>query len=175
MKSIEEKGKETMRKPRVIEVHQDGPQLASKVEHGPDGIDEAALAGADESAAAGLQYVFLAEAEEDLKAIEHHYQVAASLPAAQRDPAVRELFAVVHGLRGQGGSFGYPLVTAVAASLNRFIEARTRFDTAEMAAIRAHVGALRMVVDERMSGDGGEAGATLQDGLAQQLRAFEGQ
>jgi chemotaxis protein histidine kinase CheA len=153
-------------KSTVIEVHQDGPTLASKVEHGPDGVDEAALAQADAHAAAGLLYAFLAEADQDLNAIEHHCRTAAAQPVAERAAAIRELFAVAHGLRGQGGSFGFPMVTAIAASLNRFIEAQARFDEPEMAAIRGHVAALRRVLDARMSGDGGPTGQRLLDELA---------
>jgi len=158
-----------MKKPQVIEVQQDTPLVASKVEHGPDGVDEAALAQAERGAVAGLLYVFLAEADEDLKAIEHHCATAAMLPMEDRGPALRELFAVAHGLRGQGGSFGYPLITTIAASLNRLIEARTQFDAPAMAAIQGHVAALRTVIEARMAGDGGPTGAALLDGLARLL------
>ena len=155
-----------MKKPQVIEVHQEGPTLASKVEHAPDGVDEAALAQTDAHVAAGLVHAFLAGAEADIAAIEQHYRTAAGLPYDERGVALRELFALVHGLRGQGGSFGFPMITAIAASLNRFIEARALFDAAAMTAISGHVTALRTVLEARMAGDGGPAGQEILDGLA---------
>src|SRR5258708_32088669 len=88
--------------------------LSAKVTLGR-GIDQEQLARA-EAAVAALAVDYVAWATRDLAAMR---DIAASLAAAAD---VDRLYAISHDVKGQGGSFGYPLVTAIAGSLCRFLK-----------------------------------------------------
>jgi HPt (histidine-containing phosphotransfer) domain-containing protein len=83
-----------------------------------------------------------------------------------RAPAREELYRLAHDMKGQGGTVGYPLISAIGASLCRFLEGRPTLDRAALAVARRHVDALRTVIASRLSGDGGARGAELIQRLA---------
>ncbi len=67
-----------------------------------------------------------------------------------------------HEMRGQGGIFGYPLITHIAKSLYE----ATLGDAAALTAngqrlVKAHVDAIKAVMNGRVSGDGGATGKQL--------------
>jgi len=85
----------------------------------------------------------------------------------QRRGLFEQITAQAHDLKGQGGTFGYPLVTAFATSLNRFSAIRQDISDNHVEIIKAHIDAMRAVIRDRIKGDGGEIGAALQRGLEQ--------
>jgi len=122
--------------------------LSAKVKLGPTGIDGAMLAAA-EAAAAEMAVEFPAWAATDVQRMR---AAAAELRVAEFPEAVQPIITVAHDLKGQGGSFGYPLVTLVAGSLCRLLERRTRFEPKTLAAIDAHLDALGVILAQRLSG-----------------------
>ncbi|MBO6543929.1 MAG: Hpt domain-containing protein [Alphaproteobacteria bacterium] len=73
---------------------------------------------------------------------------------------VGEIFSIAHNLKGQAGSFGYGLVTAIAASLCEMT--RDNPDCTNCGqALDKHVRILDQVVTKDIKGDGGEAGAKI--------------
>ncbi|HRE61245.1 MAG TPA: Hpt domain-containing protein [Micropepsaceae bacterium] len=76
-----------------------------------------------------------------------------------------------HTTKGQGTTFGYDLVTAIAGSLNHYLVEVTG-ERQRINIIRAHIEALDAVARSRMTGDGGAAGqaliATLADAITRQ-------
>lgn len=92
----------------------------------------------------------------------------------QRGAVLKELFAIAHDLKGQGGTFGYPLVTAFATSLNRFTVGRTVVTDSNVEIIKAHIDAMRAVIRDRVSGDGGDIGKALARGLEAVIAKFNG-
>jgi chemotaxis protein histidine kinase CheA len=89
-----------------------------------------------------------------------------ALPVSENAQApIRALFAIAHEIRGEGGSFGFPLATAIAANLCRILEDRDQVDEALFGAIRVHIDSLKLVVSQPIKGDGGAQGADLLDGL----------
>lgn len=83
-----------------------------------------------------------------------------------------QITALAHDLKGQGGTFGYPLVTAFATSLNRFSAIRTDIADSHVEIIKAHIDAMRAVIRDRIKGDGGEIGHALQKGLEQVIAKY---
>ena len=73
---------------------------------------------------------------------------------------MREIFALAHNLKGQAGSFGYGLVTKIAASLCELTRADPDCST-RVAAIDKHVRILDQVVAKDVTGDGGETGTKI--------------
>ncbi len=109
-------------------------------------------------ASLGAQFTSLVEA--DLVAMEKALAVAQSTPS-QRVDAVREVFGVAHNVKGQGSSFGYDLLTDVAALLCRRTRDVPAVSDEDLQAIGFHVRALRVIVDGKISGKGGEKGKIL--------------
>lgn len=78
---------------------------------------------------------------------------------------VREAFRLAHDMRGQGGSFGYPLMTRIANSFCRFTEKVDALDAGGIGILETHVNAMRAVIGNRVKGTGGEVGDQIADGL----------
>lgn len=72
---------------------------------------------------------------------------------------------IAHELRGQGGTFGYPLITTFAKMLYSATGDGRREDDNGVEIVQAHVDAMRAVIRDKVSGDGGEAGRALTAGL----------
>lgn len=71
-----------------------------------------------------------------------------------------QVAALVHDIRSHGTTYGYPLITKVGTSLYDFCIATTGTDD-QLDVIKAHVDALKVIIGQRMAGDGGEIGAEL--------------
>jgi hypothetical protein len=76
-----------------------------------------------------------------------------------------EINLLAHELRGQGGTFGYPLVTLIAKSLYQATGAGCPEDDDAIEIAKAHIDALRLVIRDKIAGDGGEAGKELMASL----------
>lgn len=118
-------------------------------------LDPDALARA-EAALQRLSSQYLQWAAADLAELEANL---AQLPGDAS--ALQRMFVVAHDMKGQAGTFGYPLVTELGNRLCRLIEAGG--DGGDVAAL---VTALHQVIDGHLVGDGGEAGRALLDGLS---------
>lgn len=141
--------------------------LSGKVKASPGaGVDEATLAKA-EALIANLQDDYLVWAEEDVR---HLSRALENLEAGPADvpAAVSELFRVAHDMKGQGGSFGYDLVTVVGDRLCRYVESMKGNPTpGQLKVLRLHVETMRLIIARRIQGDGGKAGSALVSGLDQ--------
>lgn len=78
---------------------------------------------------------------------------------------LKEAYKLSHDMRGQGGSFGYPMITGVAGSFCNFVNSLDAIDGKAVDILQAHVKAMRAVLQNRIAGDGGPIGAKILDGL----------
>jgi len=135
--------------------------LRDKAPMTADGVNPQTLAEA-EKIIAGMQSNYLEWVEDDLARLQ---ALVAEMDAAApegRKAVLDRIFEVAHDVKGQGGSFDYPLMTAIGNQLCRFIERLEGTPTdVQLQVVRLHVDALRLVIAERMSGDGGPAGERL--------------
>jgi chemotaxis protein histidine kinase CheA len=79
----------------------------------------------------------------------------------QRATAIKDLYNTAHNVKGQGSSFGFPLVTRIAHSLCTLVRQERDFSDADLGTIQAHLDALRLILTKDIRGDGGEVGAKL--------------
>lgn len=86
---------------------------------------------------------------------------AAMLNPNNRRNHFQEMNMVAHELRGQGGTFGYPLITVFAKSLYEATLPGCPEDDNALSVVKAHTDAMRAVIRDRVSGDGGEIGREL--------------
>ena len=76
-------------------------------------------------------------------------------------PYFKKINALAHDLKGQGGTFGYPLITTFADSLFQFTDAGARQTDNYVQIVQAHIDSIRAVVAGEIRGDGGQTGREL--------------
>lgn len=113
-----------------------------------------------EAAVARLTETYIDWAQNDVLAMRSALEAARADPGQISDHLTR-LHGVAHNVKGQGGSFGFPLITRIGQSLCRLIRGRTQVSTIEIAIASAHVDAIALLLDKRVTGDGGETGQAL--------------
>lgn len=120
---------------------------------------EAVLARA-QAAVADLAKNYGASTLADLDRCAALLQTARDTPG-QRAAAVKDLYNIAHNIKGQGSSFGYPLVTRIAHSLCTLVRQERAFSDADLGIVQAHLDALRLILTKEIKGEGGEVGAKL--------------
>lgn len=135
----------------------------AKVGSGPAKLDPALLERA-EAAVQKLEVNYREWVKDDLAEIESTMRKLIAAKGKDAD-ALKALYRVVFDTKGQGGSFGFPLLTQVAGSLAEFICDRTELDRFAIEVAAAHVSAMRAVIREDIRDDGGETGEELIKGL----------
>ena len=135
----------------------------AKIGIGPGKLDPKLLEKA-ENAITRMSEDYTRWANEDLVNLEAGL---AKLRADDTDQAaeLKDMFRMALDMKGQGGSFGYLLITAIADSLMKFIENRTEVKEFDLEVIAAHLGAMRAVFSNEVRDDGGPVGEQLMDGL----------
>ncbi len=140
--------------------------LKNKVrEGGPGAVDLATLERA-EKVIADMADSYLEWVQEDLNKLDECYKAMQGAEPPRRKSA-EGLFQVSHDIKGQGGSFGYDLMTVIGNELCRLLERQESFGSAELQAIKVHIDAMKLVIQNKMTGDGGANGKALVAGIRQ--------
>lgn len=137
--------------------------LQSKVSKGAGAVDMDAIERA-EKVITDLADDYVDWAKEDLVKLEGAYK---KLVAGEDDAKVllNGVFHVAHDMKGQGGSFGYDLMTAVGDKLCRLVEKLEKAGPREIKMIRVYVDAMQVIIAHKLKGDGGDEGQQLLMGL----------
>lgn len=89
---------------------------------------------------------------------------------------LEEINMLAHELRGQGGTFGYPLISIFGKMLYDATGASCREDDNMVEIVRAHIDAMRAVLRDKVSGDGGMVGrellASLKSAIKKRMKAI---
>ena len=132
---------------------------------GPGAVTPEVLERA-EAAISKLSGSYLEWVEGDLDKIQQAFE-AIEPGDAKASAALSRIFQISHDMKGQGGSFGYDLVTVVGDRLCRLIEGMDQIGDNELEVIKLHIDTMRLVIAKRMKGDGGDHGRKLIEGLEQ--------
>ncbi|KJS34831.1 MAG: hypothetical protein VR70_16860 [Rhodospirillaceae bacterium BRH_c57] len=138
--------------------------VKDKVSVTSNGIDFDTLEKA-EQLIAGMQDSYLEWVDEDLRKLQ---ALEAQLDGAgPRLQVFKDIYSISHDVKGQGGSFDYPLMTVIGNHLCRYIERLGDVEPSDknVGVVKVHISALRLVIAQRMSGDGGKMGDNLIRGL----------
>ena len=92
-------------------------------------------------------------------------RILQSISEETGEEAFQALHGIAHNIKGQGASFGYPLITDIGASLCRFLKERSAASETELQIMQAHVRAMQEIVSNEIAGDGGDLGGQLLDKL----------
>lgn len=148
--------------------------LRDKVGAGAPGSSAKIDAAAIEKATAALQQMaedypdWVAKHIEELRT---HHARCVDTPAerTRRYAAMRE---IAHDMKGQGGTFGYPLITTFAASLYDFVGPRAGTTDNHVEIIKSHIDSMSAVIKERVKGNGGEIGQALAKGIKDAIERY---
>lgn len=121
----------------------------------PDAVREA------EAAVAALADSFLEWITEDIGRAKEALARAQDKPG-DNQPELRAIFEVVHNVKGQGGSFGYDLLTKIGGSLCDYLrEEAASADEKQLKVISAHFAAMDFVLEKNIQGSGDAIGDQL--------------
>lgn len=142
-------------------------------ETGASGRTSATLARA-EAAVAHLAKDYASWALNDVAKARAALTAAANNPM-QRGHHVETLFRVGHDFKGQGTSFGYPLITKIGHSLCILTRDRALdYQAQHLELATLHIDAIELVLTKNIKGDGGQAGAALVAKLEQRVAELVG-
>lgn len=133
-------------------------------------FDPALLAAAEDKIAE-LESDYADWVRESIEAVEKAYERARADPDLA-PTHLAEVNRLAHELRGQGGIFGYPLITQFGKSLYDCTPEGIPITPALLDLIDAHIDLIRIVVNQRIKGDGGETGRELLQNLAKAKKKF---
>lgn len=91
---------------------------------------------------------------------------------ASRKGYFERINAIAHDMKGQGGTFGYQLITDFAEGLYNFTAKGSGLSDSHVEIIKAHIDAMRVVIRERIDGDGGTIGKELKTGLEASVQKY---
>ncbi len=93
----------------------------------------------------------------------------ALLKPGRRQQHFQDINLLALELRGQGGTFGYPLITIFGKMLYDCTGEGCREDDSALEIVKAHIDAMRAVIRDKVAGDGGEIGRQLLKSLRQAI------
>ncbi len=147
-----------------VEVITPPDTLKKKVKTGGPGAVDLDTLNRAEAVIADMTDNYVEGAANDLAKI---HQALEDLKAEKKDhkDALARIFQLSHDMKGQGGSFGYSLMTILGGNLCTFVEYLEDAGPAEVEVVRLHIDAMDLVIAKQMKGDGGTEGAQLLKGL----------
>jgi hypothetical protein len=149
-----------------VTVFKERQSLLAKLAKAGPSRDYLAAIGHAESVIADMADSYLGWVEDDLTKInkaQADFKDHLDQPAQYLD----KVFQIAHDIKGQGGSFGYDLMTVLGNDLCRFIEGKNTVKKVDLEVIDLYVAAMLTVLSKRLSGDGGLEGNNVLIGLAE--------
>jgi|GEM_PF-645596 len=148
-------------KPGECEVIERPNQLKSKVGN---------RAGFDNRAMKRAEKVIAEEKVKFIKRIDHQIVQIESTFEVMRDAGefdCERLWLIVHDLRSEAGTFGYPMLTQIGGSLCDLLDRLEAPKPRDVKVIQTHIAAMRSVVSQRLEGNdddiANEVAAVLRD------------
>lgn len=142
--------------------------LKNKVSEGGAGAVDLEALDRAEKVITDLTGDYLEWVSTDLGCLGEFLNKLTAAAPADRKPVLDEIFHISHDMKGQGGSFGYPLITAIANDLCRLIEkAEGEIGAPLIGAVKIHVDSMKLVIAQRMTGEGSKEAEAILAGLKQ--------
>ncbi len=143
---------------------------------GNAGLDEAEMLRRAEEAVAALKDEYPQWVENHIVDLEEAYAKARAHPDTV-DIYLSSVAAVAHEVKGEGTTYGYPLMTRLGESLHDFtttmLENASQRRSAQFDIIEKHITDMRVVIRDRIEGDGGDLGQSLLASLEAAIAALE--
>jgi HPt (histidine-containing phosphotransfer) domain-containing protein len=146
--------------------------LKNKVKYNTNSSIDLEMLEKAEDLISGMKDNYLDWVREDMDKLQAAFNKAVK---TMKKDDFQEVFEVSHDMKGQGGSFGYDLVTIVGNDLCRFIESVEEFSPNDATIVKIHIDTLRLIINNAMEGDGGEEGQKLLEGIKAVISKFVGE
>ncbi|MEX0694651.1 MAG: hypothetical protein WD075_09425 [Rhodospirillales bacterium] len=65
---------------------------------------------------------------------------------------ILKMFEIAHGIRGEGGSFGFQLISTIGDSLCKFLEGKRKLTASGSEVVKVHILAMRAVFRQKLKG-----------------------
>ena len=145
--------------------------LGGQVPSGPGAISEEALA------AAQAEFEKMAEDYPDwvqsvLTRLHEQHSRCVDTPEL-RHQSFKRINEIAHDMKGQGGTFGYDLISSFAVSLYEFTHPRETYEDAVVELVKSHMDAMKAVIAGRVKGDGGAIGVELSATLHKAIEKYQ--
>lgn len=99
------------------------------------------------------------------------HQSCVDLPEL-RHQQFKSLNDIAHDMKGQGGTFGYPLISLLGDSLYNFTRPREEYSDREVDLAKAHIDAMAAVIGKRIAGKGGKLGQQIMLSLQKAIARY---
>jgi len=119
------------------------------------------------NAAEGLLDAYQGWAVDDLAELWQKFQKMEEQGVSKED--IDAMYDISHEIRGQGGSFGYALISRIGDSLCKFLDGHETLKAMELDVIKVHILAMKAVFKQGLKGPQPEMAETLSE-LLQALR-----
>ena len=120
-------------------------------------------------ALAGLTGQYLEQMNMDVVIMKELLQKAKKASDKKRLNIIREdFFLKVHDMKGQGSTFGYPLLTELGAYACEFLRNKTKITDSDLEILEQIVKDTQLVLDDDLTGMGGQAGADIRAHLVRE-------
>lgn len=130
-----------------------------------DGPDPEFLIARIEAGIAELKERYMSWANADLTALYDALDAARS-HLGDRQDHIGQMHEIAHNMRGQAGTFDYPLITEIGSSLCAFVDGAVTFGDAELEAVELHVQAIHSVIGGKIEGQGNAQAREMLAGLS---------
>ena len=115
-----------------------------------------------QEAMADLSAKFPAWASGDVQKIKEFLGEASGMFGDERTQIIRtKVYPKAHDLKGQGTTFGYPLITDIGAHMCKLMTSKTQFSSADINTLKNDTLMMETVLWKKLSGDGGTKGAEI--------------
>ena len=126
------------------------------------------LAAKAAAAIADLTDTYLAQVEQDILVMHALLKQAAHAKPIPRFHAIRDDFFVkVHDLKGQGATFGYPLLTDLGAWACDYLRQKKEITDKDLQVLTRMLADIETVYQKRLTNDGGDMGIQIRQHLEQ--------
>lgn len=117
-------------------------------------------------AMADLSAKFPAWASGDVQKIKQYLGEAGGVFGAERSDLIRtKVYPKVHDLKGQGSTFGYPLITDIGSHMCSIISNKTTFSSDDLLVLKSDAQMMETVLWKKLKGDGGTKGSKILEKL----------
>lgn len=104
---------------------------------------------------------------EDIKRLDTAFENLAANPGSKK--AINGVYRIAYAMKGQGGTFGYQLVTFVMNNLCRYLEDREKLTASQLEAVELHIASVKQIVNHKLTEKGGEMGKQVILGLQKMI------
>jgi len=154
-----------------VEIITPKTSLADKVQRS-EGASAEQLFDAAQTAIDTQALAYLGRIRGDLVEVKSAIDIALGADD-RRDAAIDRLFTLIHNMKGQGATFGYPLVSQIGALTCSILQQSRPASDARLRIVKAHIDALGIVIEHNLAGNGGPLGVKLVERL-EELGAASG-